>query len=82
MEEVCKNEDEEWTFFCFFVFEILFFVFKNFIEEMERWRSGNLQVLVRLDWSFHVWKKFETRFVKAEKDSRISSRKWRGYGQL
>lgn len=80
MEEVCKNEDGEWTFFCFFVFEILFFVFKNFIEEMERWRSGNLQVLVRLDWSF--WKKFETRFVKAKKDSRISSRKWKGYGQL
>ena len=57
-------------------FRFFFFVFKNFIEEMERWRSGNLQVvLVHLDWSFHVWKKFETRFVKAEKDSRISSRK-------
>lgn len=37
---------------------------KNFIEEMERWRNGSLRVvLVRLDWSFLVWKKFEIRFV-------------------
>lgn len=62
LEEICRNEDEEWTleewtFFCFFVFEILFFGFvKNFIEEMERWRNASRSGLEKIWNTFCIRK--------------------------
>ena len=74
LEEICRNEDEEWTleewiFFCFFVFEILFFGFvKNFIEEMERWRNASRSGLEKIWNTFCIrkWKQKKIREFRRE----------------